>query len=274
MTHVSPLKELPSETVFGHLKKLIFFLDFLSWKQEQNDVPLKVMDFGCGNGESIGQYVARTGCEYYGIDFHKESLRHAENLMAGLNVHFLEALPEELQLDVILYGDVLEHLEDPEAILQQHLKHLKQGGLVLIAVPNGHGPFEIESSLDRKFGLTHKFQKIRHYYYSMRHIIAVWVKKHILQKNIVAAPPLSEPIPYNIESGHIQFFKWDDVQRMLNHCGLKLLQFNKGVLIGGPFSGSIFGGCDTFLYLNAKLGDVFPRRMVSSWYFAAEKIKN
>jgi len=271
MTDAAQPMAFPSETIFGHLKKLHFFLNELSFLSKTRSNNLKILDFGCGNTEVIGKFIAKCGYDYYGVDFHKESLNHAKKIISGPNVHLLEAIPLEIEFDAILYGDVLEHLENPEEMIKEHLKYLVPGGLIIGAVPNGHGAFEIESALDRRFGMTNKFQWLRHRYYLKKHVVAIWVKKHILQKEIKPSPPLSEPIPFNHESGHIQFFSWPDIEAMFDRCGLRLTNFKKGVLMGGPFSGSLFGNCNAFLYVNDKLGAVFPRRMVSSWYFTAEK---
>lgn len=262
---------LPPESIYGHLKKLKFFLDELSNHKKKRGTSLKVLDFGCGNTEAIGQYIFQSGYEYYGVDFHEESLNHAKNIMSGTNAQLLDSIPHEIEFDAILYGDVLEHLENPEEMIKEHLQYLVPGGLIIGAVPNGRGAFEIESALDHRFGMTDKFQWLRHRYYLKKHVGALWIKKYILQKEIAPSPPLSEPIPFNRESGHIQFFSWPDIEGMFDRCDLRLTNFKKGVLMGGPFSGSLFGSCKAFLYLNDKLGAVFPRRMVSSWYFTAEK---
>ena len=39
-------------------------------------------------------------------------------------------------LDCILYGDVLEHLVDPEAVLARQRRLLGSGGVILCSVPN------------------------------------------------------------------------------------------------------------------------------------------
>src|SRR5207244_9581953 len=39
-------------------------------------------------------------------------------------------------LDCILYGDVLEHLVDPGAVLTRHRRLLAPGGLLLCSLPN------------------------------------------------------------------------------------------------------------------------------------------
>jgi 2-polyprenyl-3-methyl-5-hydroxy-6-metoxy-1,4-benzoquinol methylase len=51
--------------------------------------------------------------------------------------------------DAIVLADVLEHLEDPHAVLSSCNQLLAPGGQVLVAVPNGRGPFELESALAR-----------------------------------------------------------------------------------------------------------------------------
>jgi 2-polyprenyl-3-methyl-5-hydroxy-6-metoxy-1,4-benzoquinol methylase len=47
-----------------------------------------------------------------------------------------DALPESAPFDVMVFGDVLEHLKDPLPVLRAALARLRPGGLVLVSVPN------------------------------------------------------------------------------------------------------------------------------------------
>ena len=49
-----------------------------------------------------------------------------------------DPLPFELDrpIDCIIYGDVLEHLRDPWAVLRRHAEALSDDGTILICVPN------------------------------------------------------------------------------------------------------------------------------------------
>ena len=71
---------------------------------------------------------------------------------AGLNnVELMESLFEEFQpsrkFPNIIMAHVLEHVEDPVALLRQYGQHLKPGGVMHLAVPNA-------ASLNRRIGFS------------------------------------------------------------------------------------------------------------------------
>ncbi|PKK89724.1 MAG: class I SAM-dependent methyltransferase [Candidatus Wallbacteria bacterium HGW-Wallbacteria-1] len=72
--------------------------------------------------------------------------QHHKNFGGEIVLDYFEAYnPEEL-FDVIVMGFVLEHVEDPEVILNRYRVFLKPGGKLFVTVPNA-------KSLNRRFGL-------------------------------------------------------------------------------------------------------------------------
>ena len=104
-------------------------------------VPLdakKALDVGCGSG-GLGSILRKKGIEVIGIE-NSEGL-HKE---AGekLNQAFLADI-EKFQIpfskgyfDCIIYGDVIEHLIEPLAVLKNHKEYLSDNGYVIASVPN------------------------------------------------------------------------------------------------------------------------------------------
>tara|TARA_R110002167_G_scaffold328852_2_gene535419 strand:+ start:32863 stop:33690 length:828 start_codon:yes stop_codon:yes gene_type:complete len=262
------------ENIYGHRKKLMFFVQELrkrSIARPQDGLRLRVLDFGCGNGEAIGRHIVHLDIDYLGVDIHETSLAHARKVVSGDNVRFLKSVPKHETFDIILYGDVLEHLEDPREIVTYHSKFLSEDGCMIGAVPNGYGLFEIESAIERRFDLYTKYQAARTWYYQQRHKIAKWIKINILGRQSVPSVPLDLPTPFNHDSGHIQFFRRPDVEQMLNDAGLREVYFRNGVFMGAPLSGSLLGDFTSVLVLNSKVADWLPARMVANWYFIAER---
>ena len=81
---------------------------------------------------------------------------------------------------------MLEHLNQPEQVLNLLKGNLKKNGFILGSIPNGYGLTEIE-----KF-IIHKF----YIYKIARFVYKLFKKKSLSKKNI----------PFNYDSGHIQFF--------------------------------------------------------------------
>lgn len=63
-----------------------------------------------------------------------------------VQAYFEEFDPAEERFDVIILGFVLEHVDDPDALLRRYRGFLKPGGRMFVAVPNA-------KSLNRRLGL-------------------------------------------------------------------------------------------------------------------------
>lgn len=64
-----------------------------------------------------------------------------------------EALPEGERFDLIAFNDVFEHLPDVVASLQACERHLNEGGILLLNLPNSRGVlFQVANWLDRLGG--------------------------------------------------------------------------------------------------------------------------
>lgn len=98
----------------------------------------RVLDVGCGTG-SLSSLI-REHCQAEVVGVEPDPARVEMARACGLRVHagVLElGLRQELgEFDVVVFGDVLEHLSDPYEVLTTALGFLKAGGLVLISVPN------------------------------------------------------------------------------------------------------------------------------------------
>jgi len=98
----------------------------------------RILDVGCGTG-SVSRIVAGlSGSTVVGVE--PDASRAAVAASRGLEVHsgFLheELLPKLGKFDAIMFADVLEHLDQPAALLNLALGALAPGGVVLISVPN------------------------------------------------------------------------------------------------------------------------------------------
>jgi len=104
----------------------------------------RVLDVGCATG-----YLARAlvdqGCVVSGLEQDAAAAAEAAPHIANLVVADLETtdLVEAFgaaKFDVVLFGDVLEHLRDPLAVLRQARPLLAPGGSVIASIPNvAHG---------------------------------------------------------------------------------------------------------------------------------------
>jgi 2-polyprenyl-3-methyl-5-hydroxy-6-metoxy-1,4-benzoquinol methylase len=99
--------------------------------------PCRVLDLGTATG-FIGRLLAGRGHTVVGVETDHEAAAAARPHYAALHladVQHLALLPEA-PFDVIIAGDVLEHLADPPLALDRALAQLASGGRLLVSVPN------------------------------------------------------------------------------------------------------------------------------------------
>ena len=98
----------------------------------------RVLDLGCRDGALTQAYVG--GNEVVGVDADREALAEAERL--GIETHWAD-LDQPLDFpdagfDVVVAGELLEHLRDPERLVAEIRRVLRPGGTFVASVPNAY----------------------------------------------------------------------------------------------------------------------------------------
>jgi 2-polyprenyl-3-methyl-5-hydroxy-6-metoxy-1,4-benzoquinol methylase len=98
-----------------------------------------VLELGCATGY-VSKMMTENGCQVTGIELDEKAAETARSVCyevitgdAGDPAILNQAGSE---FDVIVCGDILEHLPDPESILHLLHKHLNPKGFVLVSMPN------------------------------------------------------------------------------------------------------------------------------------------
>ena len=110
----------------------------------------RVLDVGCSQGIA-SLIVAREGFEVVGVDVELDRVAYAladrrrELREVAQRAQFLGGSATDLPFadatfDTILLGEILEHLDKPEAVLDEVARVLRPGGAVAITVPFGLSP--------------------------------------------------------------------------------------------------------------------------------------
>jgi SAM-dependent methyltransferase len=96
----------------------------------------RVLDLGCRDGALTQAYT--TGNEVVGVDADRDALAEAAKL--GIETQWAdldEALPfEDESFDVVVAGELLEHLRDPARFASEVRRVLRRGGAFVASVPN------------------------------------------------------------------------------------------------------------------------------------------
>jgi ubiquinone/menaquinone biosynthesis C-methylase UbiE len=103
----------------------------------------RILEIGCGEGDTLARIAEKYGHECIGIDKSRELLKRAREKHAprGLRLKFIDALadsdalaPESAgQFDAIIMECVLSVSGDPKATLGEYAAMLKPGGYALIS---------------------------------------------------------------------------------------------------------------------------------------------
>ena len=113
---------------------LLIFLD-------EKKTNLKVLEIGAAYGDTL-YYLKQKGIakEAVGIDIFEDKknpgkYKPLDRFIFG-NIEFMDFPEYENYFDIILLPDVLEHLVEPKFVLEKAKKYLKDGGLLLVSMPN------------------------------------------------------------------------------------------------------------------------------------------
>lgn len=112
---------------------------------EQGLAGKKVLDVGCGGG-ILSESMARRGADVTGIDLGTENLKaaalHAEQSGLGHMLRYQHIPVETLakthagQFDVVTCMEMLEHVPDPQSIVQACFELLAPGGVCVLSTIN------------------------------------------------------------------------------------------------------------------------------------------
>jgi SAM-dependent methyltransferase len=108
-------------------------------------VPLEgrwILDVGCGIGTYVRRFRDFTP-HVYGIDVSLPRLQEGSRSVPGLLAAKGERLPfADGSFDVVVFNEVIEHVQDDRQTIKDALRVLRDGGQIVIYAPNRLYPFE------------------------------------------------------------------------------------------------------------------------------------
>jgi O-antigen biosynthesis protein len=103
----------------------------------------RILDVGCGTGKLAAALKGKLTCYICGIELDKEAGNMAKSSCDEVVIIDLEKLIDKsitfapgIKYDVIIFGDVLEHVTSPEYLLQYFYALLEDKGYIIASLPN------------------------------------------------------------------------------------------------------------------------------------------
>lgn len=114
-------------------EKIDFFLRQLGDSKKDN---LQILDIGCNDGELTKLYESYGNV--LGTDINKKAIEQCKK--KGLNCLCISTddlvRTHKNSFDIVIAGDIIEHIFDTDAFLQSIYKLLKKDGILLLTTPN------------------------------------------------------------------------------------------------------------------------------------------
>jgi O-antigen biosynthesis protein len=119
-------------TAYEHWHRYAYTAQFVSGKN--------VLDLASGEGYGSAS-LATTARQVIALDIDENAVKHARLKYRSVNLHFIVGSIMEMPLskigfDVIVCFEAIEHISDPEKLLNEVKRLLVPGGLFLVSTPN------------------------------------------------------------------------------------------------------------------------------------------
>lgn len=166
----------------------------------------RVLDLGCYDGRD-SKAIADAGNTVTGVEIHPRATDEARR--RGIDVQSFDIATDEWPLpeegyDVVIAGEIIEHLVDPDSFLQNVRRHLRKDGRLILTTPN-------VASLGRRLML-------------------------LVGKNPYLEFSSSDDINGFPTVGHVRYFTKRTLVRLCSAHGFRLVRLTSDRLNIGPFS--------------------------------------
>ena len=123
----------------------------------------RLIDIGCGNSSPMKAKMLRSDLVYIGLDvgdYNQTSPKDfADQYLIVASSDFARAIGNfENQMDALISSHNIEYCDDPEAVLNQMLRTLKEGGRIYMSFP-----CEESTAFPKRRGTLNFFDDLTHY---------------------------------------------------------------------------------------------------------------
>jgi len=247
------------ENSYGVVKRFQFIMSVIKRYFGSSSAALHVLEVGCGTGNHISIPLAESGLLVTGIDIHPESIEYVQNAGANYSNLKFKVIPlkncPNKHYDIVICSEVLEHVDNYADLLAEVVnKMAPDHSILILTIPNGFGPFEIQSWIWRNmFEDTWPYRLLRYVYHRR--------KKQPTKIGFL-----------NKDNSHVNFFRFSQITTLFQQTNLNLEEYDGRTFLCGPFVDQVFI-LAWLCWINNWLGSVLPYWLVSGWMFVLSRSK-
>lgn len=150
----------------------------------------RILEVGCGTGSTLIKLKEiHKAQEIYGFELNEKMVQDHIKDINKVIIGDVEQIDPPFQdefFDFIIFGDVLEHLIEPEKILKKYMKFLKSDGTIIASIPN--------------------------------------IKNYTILFDLVIRDKFEYKDAGILDRSHLRFFTKKEIIKMFNGCGMDIIE--------------------------------------------------
>lgn len=176
-------------------------------KEHQN-----ILDIGCGDGTFLSQ-IKHKNINLHGVDFSEFQLQKAQKIAQTKQCDLEQGIPhKDNSFDIIYCAEVIEHVHNPDFLLEECNRILKQDGYIILSTPN----------------LCAWFNRI---------LVPLGIQPLLVETStkskLIGAGPLKRFKDSKTPVGHVRIFNKDAITDLLEENGFKIQKIKGAIFDSG-----------------------------------------
>lgn len=192
------------------------------------------LDFGCHDGSFLGSLGSKGIARLVGVDISQAAVSKGHQQFADLEIVYIcQTVPlpfADDQFDSITILDVLEHVWEQGALLDELNRVLKDDGILIVTVPGQH----IFSFLDRG-NFKFRFPRLHRAYYCRKYSQEEYERRYVCNPDGLVGD-------ISAEKRWHEHFSRAKLGKLLNESGFEVVSFD-----GNGFFGRIIGNINVLV---------------------------